>query len=72
MSDKLILALARGKERYVWCFHDTEADRQELLRVIGRAASNPELSLNWYDAAVLSHKIRAGLAVYRRERKGRR
>ena len=30
----------------------------EVLRVIGRYASDPELSLSWYDAARLSHEIR--------------
>jgi hypothetical protein len=28
------------------------------LRVLGRYASNPDLSFSWYDAAVLSQKIR--------------
>jgi len=28
------------------------------LRLLGRYASNPELSFSWYDAAVLSQKIR--------------
>jgi hypothetical protein len=28
------------------------------LRVLGRFASNPELSFTWYDAAVLSQKVR--------------
>ena len=37
----------------------TEAEPYaETLRVLGRYASNPELSFTWYDAAVLSQKIR--------------
>jgi hypothetical protein len=28
------------------------------LRTLGRFASNPELSMTWYDAAVLSQKVR--------------
>ena len=32
--------------------------RAETLRVLGRYASNPDLSFSWYDAAVLSQKIR--------------
>lgn len=28
------------------------------MRVLGRYASNPELDFTWYDAAVLSQKIR--------------
>ena len=30
----------------------------ETLRMLGRYASNPDLSFTWYDAAVLSQKIR--------------
>ena len=35
-----------------------DASRAETLRMLGRFASNPELSFTWYDAAVLSQKIR--------------
>jgi hypothetical protein len=35
-----------------------DAHRAETLRTLGRYASNPELSFTWYDAAVLSQKIR--------------
>jgi hypothetical protein len=35
-----------------------DASRAETLRVLGRYASDPELSFTWYDAAVLSQKIR--------------
>lgn len=52
-----VLALVKGEERYVFLFSD--ARRAEALRTLGRYASNPELSFSWYDAAVLSQKIRA-------------
>ena len=51
-----VLALVKGAERYVFLYDD--ASRAEALRVLGRFASNPELSFTWYDAAVLSQKIR--------------
>jgi hypothetical protein len=35
-----------------------DSSRAETLRMLGRYASNPELSFTWYDAAVLSQKIR--------------
>ena len=47
-----VLALVKGKERYVFLY-DNE-NRAECLRVLGRFASNPELSFNGNDAAVLS------------------
>ena len=55
-QDTNMLALVKGSERYVFLY--TEANRAETLRTLGRFASNPELSFSWYDAAVLSQKIR--------------
>ncbi len=55
-KDINVLALVKGQERYVFLYDDTS--RAEALRVLGRFASNPELSFTWYDAAVLSQKIR--------------
>ena len=51
-----VLALVKGAERYVFLYDD--ASRAETLRTLGRFASNPDLSFTWYDAAVLSQKIR--------------
>jgi hypothetical protein len=55
-EDINVVALVKGEERYVFLYDD--AHRAEALRVLGRFASNPELSFTWYDAAVLSQKIR--------------
>ena len=55
-QDINVLALVKGKERYVFLYDD--ANRAETLRTLGRFASNPDLSFTWYDAAVLSQKIR--------------
>jgi len=55
-QDINVLALVKGSERYVFLYDD--ASRAEALRTLGRYASNPELSFTWYDAAVLSQKIR--------------
>ena len=55
-QDINVLALVKGSERYVFLFDDES--RPETLRTLGRYASNPELSFSWYDAAVLSQKIR--------------
>ncbi len=51
-----VIALVKGKERYVFLYDDNH--RQECLLTLGRFASNPELSFTWYDAAVCSQKIR--------------
>lgn len=55
-QDINVLALVKGEERYVFLYDD--ASRAETLRTLGRYASNPNLSFTWYDAAVLSQKIR--------------
>ena len=49
-----VICLCKGSERYVWLYHQ----RRDVLRAFGRAASNPELSFTWHDAAVLSQKVR--------------
>lgn len=57
MTDEInVLALVKGEERYIFLFDDRS--RAETLRILGRYASNPQLSFSWYDAAVLSQKIR--------------
>jgi hypothetical protein len=55
-QDINVLALVKGAERYIFLFDDS--NRSEALRTLGRYASNPDLSFTWYDAAVLSQKIR--------------
>lgn len=59
-QDINVLALVKGGERYIFLYDD--ASRAEALRVLGRYASNPELSFTWYDAAVLSQKVRQSTA----------
>ena len=51
-----VLALVKGEERYVFLYDDT--NRTETLRMLGRFAADPQLSFSWYDAALLSKKIR--------------
>lgn len=57
MNDDInVLALVKGKERYIFLYDDSQ--QAEALRMLGRHAANPELSFSWYDAAVLGKKIR--------------
>jgi hypothetical protein len=55
-QDINVLTLVKGEERYVFLYDD--ASRAECLRVLGRFAANPELNFTWYDAAVLSQRMR--------------
>ena len=51
-----ILALEKGEEKYIFLFGNQ--DGEELNRTLGRFAANPDLSFTWYDASVLSQKMR--------------
>ena len=56
-----VLALVKGQQRYLFLFDDE--NRTETLRTLGRFAADPELDFSWYDAAVLSRKIREATAT---------
>lgn len=49
-----VLALIKGEERYVYVYDD--ASRAPLLETFRAQADDPSLSLNWFDAVVLSQK----------------
>ena len=51
-----VLALVKGEERFIFLFSDENKD--ETLRQLARFAADPELDFSWYDAAMLSRKIR--------------
>lgn len=55
-KDISVLALVKGEERYIFLYDDE--NKAETLRTFGRYASNPDLTFTWYDAVVLSQKIR--------------
>jgi hypothetical protein len=51
-----VVALVKDAERYIFLY-DGEST-PAVLQTLGRFAANPELSFTWYDAAVLSQKVR--------------
>ncbi len=51
-----VLAMIKGDDRYVFLYTDAQA--REALRMLGRFAADPQLNLTWYDAALLSKKVR--------------
>jgi len=51
-----VLALVKGEERFIFLFDDQNRDK--TLRQLARFAADPELDFSWYDAAMLSRKIR--------------
>ncbi len=51
-----VLAMVKGDERYIFLYDDK--NRVETLRMMGRYAADPQLSFSWYDAAVMSKRLR--------------
>jgi hypothetical protein len=51
-----ILALIKGAERYVFVYDD--ASRDALLDVLRDQAADPRLSFSWFDASVLTQRVR--------------
>jgi hypothetical protein len=51
-----VLALVKGAERYVFIYDDESWE--PLIDAFRDQAADPELSLSWFDAAVLTEKAR--------------
>lgn len=56
MSAINCLAIVKGEEKYIFLYDDRH--KADAMKTLGRFASNPELSFTWYDAAMLSQRIR--------------
>ena len=56
-----VLALIKGEERYIYVYDD--ASCSPLLETFRTQAADPNLSLNWFDAGVLTRKAREQLAA---------
>ncbi len=56
MRDLNVLALVKGAERFVFVYDDDS--RAEAIAVIRDQAADPAVSLNWFDAAVLTERAR--------------
>lgn len=51
-----VVALVKDEERYIFLYDNDSTPA--LLQTLGRFAGNPQLSFSWYDAAVLSQRVR--------------
>ncbi|MEO2033047.1 MAG: hypothetical protein ABGZ35_13260 [Planctomycetaceae bacterium] len=51
-----VLALIRDKHRYMFLYDDHSV--REVLSRLSASASDPELEFTWYDAAILSQRVR--------------
>ncbi|MFO0824117.1 MAG: hypothetical protein U0792_13555 [Gemmataceae bacterium] len=60
-----ILALIKGEERYIFVYDDESRDA--LINDIRDKAANPGNRINWFDAAVLTERIRTQEATPQEE-----
>lgn len=51
-----VLALVKDGERFIFLYDDHSTP--QVLQTLGKFAADPELCFTWYDAAVLSQKVR--------------
>ena len=59
-----LLAMVRDEHRFVFLYDDNSID--SLLTTLSRYAEDPELEFTWYDAAMLSQKVRSMLEQQQR------
>jgi hypothetical protein len=51
-----VLALIKGDERFIFVYDDDSTD--VLIDDIRDKAADPAVALNWFDAAVLTERVR--------------
>ncbi len=51
-----VLALFKGEERYIFVYDEESCDA--LIDDIRHKAADPTIPINWFDAAVLTERIR--------------
>ena len=56
MNELNVLALVKGEERFVYVYDDSS--RAEVIDAMRDHAADPEVKLNWFDAAVLTERAR--------------
>jgi hypothetical protein len=66
MHDLNVLALFKGRERFIFVYDD--ASREELIAAVRDAAADPTVAINWFDAAVLTERARQQAADPQPER----
>ncbi len=51
-----VLALIKGDERFIFVYDDDSTET--LIEDIRNQAADPAVALNWFDAAVLTERVR--------------
>lgn len=55
-QDLNVLALFKGPERFIFVYDDESRD--DVIAAVRDAAADPTVTLNWFDAAVLTERAR--------------
>lgn len=59
MSDaRNFTAVARGAERYIFIWDDSPLSAEQILRAVGRMASEPTLGFDWNNALRVADEVR--------------
>ena len=66
MHDLNVLALIKGEERFIFVYDDDS--RERVIDTVRDKAADPSVSLNWFDAAVLTQRARQQAQTNDRER----
>jgi len=53
-----VLSLVKEHENYVFIYEPNKESATTLLQTLGHYAADKSLSFTWYDAAILSQRIR--------------
>ncbi len=56
MHEFNVLALIKGSDRYIFVYDDNS--RQQVIDTFRDQAADPNLSLTWFDAVVLTNKAK--------------
>jgi hypothetical protein len=51
-----VLALVKGDDRFIFVYDDES--REQLIESIRNQAADPTVKLSWFDAAVLTERVR--------------
>ena len=51
-----LLAIVRREQRYMWVYDSKH--QADVIRSMSRYACDPDLDFTWYDAAMLTQKVR--------------
>jgi hypothetical protein len=51
-----VVAICKGEQRFVFIFDDESLP--EALKTVGKYAADPEMPFSWYDAAIVSQRMR--------------